>query len=57
MERLTEVAGLAVEAVQLLLIGPLLVVGGGDDEQAASPAEPAITENFSLDLSGTLVQQ
>lgn len=45
-EWLTQVAGLAVETVELLLIGPLLVVGGGDDEQPASPAEPAITEHF-----------
>ncbi len=54
---LTKVAGLAVQAIQLLLIGPLLVAGGRDDEQAASPTEPTITANFSLDLSGTLVQQ
>lgn len=54
---LTQIAGLAVEGVELLLIGPLLVVGSGDNEQATSPSEPAITENLSPDLSGTLVPQ
>lgn len=49
---LTQVAGLAVQAVELLLIGPLLVVGGGDDEQTPSPTEPTITEHFNLELSG-----
>lgn len=54
---LTEVAGLAGQGVELLLIGPLLVIGSGDDEQPASPTEPTITQNVILDFSGASVHQ
>lgn len=54
---LTQIAGLAGQGIELLLVGPLLIAGGGDDEQTTSPSEPAITEMFSPNLSGTLVQQ
>lgn len=53
---LTKVAGLAGQGVELLLIGPLLIAGGWDDEQAPSPAKPAIRENGKK-LMGSLVYQ
>lgn len=37
---LTQIAGLASQGVELLLIGPFLVVRGRDHKQPASPAEP-----------------
>lgn len=41
---LTQVTGLAVESVQLLLICPLLITWSRDDEESASPAKSEITE-------------
>lgn len=43
-DTLTEVAGLAAQGVELLLVGPLLIVGRRDDEEAPSPAEPATVQ-------------
>lgn len=47
---LTEVAGLAAQGVELLLVRPLLIVGGWDDEEAPSPAKPATVETTADDL-------
>lgn len=49
--RLTKVAGLAGQGVELLLVGPLLIVGGRDDEEAPPPAKPATVETVAEDLS------
>lgn len=37
---LTQVAGLAGQGIELLLIGPFLIVGGGDYKQPTPPTEP-----------------
>lgn len=46
----TQVAGLAVQGVQLLLEGPFFITGAGDDQQTASPAEPTSHKPLTEDL-------